>query len=169
MTDYAAYRVATTEAGLQYQDFIADLLYPLGLVVVPYSSRLYQHTVGESRTGVEIKLDQKYADTGHLWIEIAEKAHPRDGNYVASGIRRDDNTWLYVIGNYDTVFLFAKRHLQALQDSRYYDIRENGTRTSLGFRLPDAHAHRWAVRVLHPQATGRLPASALSTVTACAT
>ena len=153
MNPYDAYRANKIESGLLFQDFVVDvLLQTLGFAVVTYSSRAYQHTVGESRTGVEIKHDERFADTGNLWIEVAEKARPRPGEYVRSGIRRDDNTWLYVIGNYNILFLFPKLFLQALQESGRYPIRENLTRTSKGFLLPEHHARRYAACILEPNA-----------------
>jgi len=97
---YDQYRQAQIADGELYQDFIVDVLFEhLGLAVVQYTSKAYQYAVGESRTGVEIKHDKRYADTGNLYIETAEKAMPRPGPYVPSGIWRTDNAWLYVIGD----------------------------------------------------------------------
>jgi hypothetical protein len=142
---------------LLYQDFVVDLLFQtIGLVVVQYASRYYQMQVGESRTGVEIKHDERFAQTGNLWIETAEKARPRAGDYFPSGIDRDDNTWLYVIGNYDIVFGFPKMLLRALRDSGRYIVRPNNTATSLGYLLPSKHAHRYAAFVLTPNADIRV-------------
>jgi hypothetical protein len=153
MTNYSAYRQNKIESGLCYQDFVCDLLlHTLGLPVVQYASRFYQQQVGESRTGVEIKHDEKYVQSGRLWIEVAEKAEPRPGPCVPSGICRSDNTWLYVIGNYDTVFVFPKTMLRALHGSGRYAVIGNWSQTSEGFLLPDAAARRYAACVLTPNA-----------------
>jgi len=155
--NYEAYRQNKIESGLLYQDFIVDLmLQVLRFPVTIYSSRLYQVTVGEGPAGVEIKHDEWFARTGNLWIEVEEKARPRAGDYVPSGIHRDDNSWLYIIGNYDLVFVFAKVALQSLARSDRYPIRENRTRTSKGFLLPDAIARRVAARVLAPHAEQKI-------------
>lgn len=155
--DYRAYRANKIESAVLFQDFTVDvLLQTLGLAVVQYASRLYQLQVGESRTGVEIKHDEKYATTGNLWIEMAEKAVPRPGPYAPSGINRGDNTWLYVIGNYDIIFGFPKRFLQALAESGRYAKRENRTKTSEGFLLPDVDARRYAVFILTPKAERKI-------------
>lgn len=154
-TAYDAYRQNRFEQALVYQDFVVDLLLQtLGLAVVQYSSCVYQTQIGESRTGVEIKFQDKYTKTGNLWIEVAEKARPRPGDYVASGIadREHDNAWLFVTGNYNTVFGFSKRLLQALSLSGRYPQRENNTKTSLGYLLPDADARKYAAFVLMPNA-----------------
>jgi len=154
---YDDYRDNKIESGLLYQDFIVDLmLQVLRFPVTTYSSRLYQTTVGEGPCGVEIKHDEKYATTKRLWIEVAEKARPRDGDYAPSGICRDDNSWLYIIGNYDVVFVFSKVLLRAYHDTGRYPVRENNTRTSKGFLLPDRIAWSSAARVLTPNAEQKI-------------
>jgi hypothetical protein len=155
--NYESYRANKIETGLLFQDFVIDLLFQtIGLVVVQYASRLYQVHVGESRTGVEIKHDEWYASTNNLWIEVAEKARPRAGEMVPSGICRDDNSWLYVIGDYDTVFIFGKTTLLLLKDSGRYKIRENRTQTSRGFLLDDNLAQKLALYVLRPNAKEKI-------------
>lgn len=150
---YAAYRATKIESGLLYQDFVVDVLHQtVGISVNQYASRFYQTQIGESRTGIEIKHDEKYSCTGNLWIELAEKAVPRPGVYASSGIKRDDNSWLYVIGNYDIIFAFPKVYLLALSESGRYQQRENRTKTSVGFLLPDAHARKYAAFILTPNA-----------------
>jgi hypothetical protein len=158
--NYNDYRTNKIESGLLYQDFIVDLmLQVLRFPVTIYSSRLYQTTVGEGPAGVEIKHDEWYARTGNLWIEVAEKARPRAGDYVPSGIFRDDNSWLYIIGNYDIVFVFSKVLLQAYSRTGRYPLLENRTRTSQGFLLPDTVARLSAVRVLAPKAEQKIIAA----------
>jgi len=149
--DYQAYRQNMTEAGLVYQDFVTDVLDRLlGLRVAVYGSRFYQLQKGESRTGVEIKFDQKYASTGNLYIECAEKARPRAGDYAKSGIWRGDNTKLFVIGDYEAIFIFPLHTLQNLCRSGHY--REVQTPTSIGFLLPSDDARLHAVWILAPDA-----------------
>jgi hypothetical protein len=149
--DYNRYRANKLESGRLYQDFVVDVMWRvLGMRVAPYSSRYYQQTVGESPTGVEIKHDEKYAGSGNLYIELAEKAVPRPGAYAASGIHRGDNTNLFVIGDYDTIFVFPLHHLLALEE-RYRTI-ENRFGTSRGFLLPDRDARLAAVWILAPAA-----------------
>ena len=151
--NYDAYRANKIESGLLYQDFIVDLLLQtLGLAVVVYSSRLYQMQVGESRTGVEIKHDELFAKTGNFWIEVGEKAQPREGDFAPSGILRGDNSWLYVIGNYDEVYGFQKTLLCGLHASGKYRQLENKTHTSIGFLLPKARAQVYAAFILEPKA-----------------
>jgi hypothetical protein len=154
---YEKYRAVKIENGKVYQDFVVDACWNLlGLAVVQYSSLLYQQTVGESKTGAEIKHDEQFARTANLWIEIEEKARPRPGPYVPSGIYRSDNTWLYIIGNYDHVFIFQKTLLQMLHRSGKWRLIENNTKTSRGFLLTESDANKWAAAVLRPNAAERI-------------
>jgi len=146
---YRPYRKNKIETGLIFQDFVVDYcLQVLGLPIIQYSSRAYQMTGGESRNGVEIKHDEKFSTTGNLWIEVSEKAVPREGPYVPSGIFRDDNTWLYLIGDYDTIFVFQKTLLRLI--SKRYEIRENSFHTSEGFLFPVSEAEKYAAVILTP-------------------
>lgn len=154
---YEQYRNNKIESGQLYQDFVVDCCWNLlGLAVVQYTSKVYQHNVGDSKTGVEIKHDEKYASTGNLWIEVGEKARPRGGSYAPSGINRTDNTWLYVIGNYNVIFIFSKRLLAALASSGRYELRENGTKTSEGYLLPGSDAEKYAAQILYPNAEHKI-------------
>lgn len=157
MNQYDRYRETKIQSGQLYQDFVVDVAWTLlGLAIVQYSSRLYQQHIGESRTGVEIKHDEMFVKTRNLWIEVAEKAVQRPGPYAISGIFRNDNTWLYVQGNYDTVFFFSKKLLKQLHDSGRFEIRENGFGTSRGFLLSEADAQKYAMVVLHPNAAEKI-------------
>jgi len=159
MTDpaYEKYRSNKIESGKLFQDFVVDACWNLlGLAIVQYSSQVYQQTIGESKTGAEIKHDEQFAQTDNLWIEIAEKARPRPGDHVASGIYRNDNTWLYIIGNYDTLFIFQKTLLKILHQSGKWRILENRTQTSRGFLLSKKDAERYAAAILQPRAATRI-------------
>ena len=94
------------EAGLEYQDYVAEQLYNHGIPLMTYSSQKYQFLRGENKAGIEIKLDRKFRETGNFYVEIAEKRNCNNDVYVPSGIFRNDNTWLYVIGDYEDIFVF---------------------------------------------------------------
>lgn len=100
---------ALLEEGLEYQDFVCVQLARHGIIVQNFCSRRYQYEVGENIQGVEIKLDKRFRD--RLSIEIAEKKHPDNPEWTPSGIFRSDNSWLYVQGDYQTIFVFAKNLL----------------------------------------------------------
>lgn len=153
MTEDERYRSEKIASGTRFQDHVVDQLFRRrGLVIMQFASKEYQIRIGESLNGIEIKNDEKYAVTGNLWIEVGEKALPRNGEFAPSGILRDDNAWLYVIGDYKILFAFAKRNLVLLYESKRYRVVENDRKTSIGFLLPAADARRWAafVEILVP-------------------
>ena len=139
MTDYYREKL---EAGLEYQDFVADQLRKADpcIILGAYSSRKWQNDHGESASGIEIKHDMKLKETGNLYIEVAEKFRPDMPEYTLSGIMRADNTWLYLIGDYEQAFLFSKHQLKAVYYNRKQwparGIRERQTPTSIGFTYP---------------------------------
>lgn len=130
------------EEGLQFQDVVTRELYQRGVVIVGYASRRFQYSEGENMLGAEIKRDGRFRETGNLYIETAEKSDPRNGNYVPSGAFRKDNSWLYVIGDEATIFVFSTKYLQMLQ-GRY---RQAKTPTSIGFLMPIEDADKYCLR-----------------------
>jgi hypothetical protein len=132
------------EKGLQYQDFVTDVLISeLGISLSTYNSKKYQYTKGENKQGFEIKFDDKYKETGNIYIEVAEKSNPENLQYVKSGIYRNDNTWLYLIGNYNEIFIFSKKHLKLMHNKKKY--KEVKTLTSQGFLIPKDDCLKYCV------------------------
>lgn len=129
------------QQGLEFQDVVTQALYQRGIVVVGYASRAFQNKCGENMLGAEIKNDERFRQTGNLYIEIAEKSHPDKPNYAPSGIMRTDNSWLYVIGDIKTVWIFSKKHLVMLKD-RYTIIQ---TPTSIAHLMPMAAADKYSL------------------------
>lgn len=154
---YKQYRETQIRSGALYQDFVMEMCaIHANFILQIYGSREFQWNIGESRQGVEIKFDDRFASTGNLWIEISEKAQPRAGAYAPSGIYRGDNTWLYIIGNYDTIFVFPKNILQMLYASGRYRILENNTKTSQGYLLSSADAEKYSCLILKPQHANKI-------------
>jgi len=133
------------EQGLEYQDHVTELLYDNGMPIVAYSSRKKQY-LGENKAGYEIKLDNNIKKTGNIYIEFAEKSNENNANFVASGIFRDDNTWLYIIGDYEKTYIFGKKQLIRLYETKKYEERQIAT--SMGFLLPFCDAEEYAEKVL---------------------
>lgn len=128
--------------GLEFQDYVTHTLYKHGIVVVNYGSKKYQNEHGENILGAEIKRDNNFRKTGNLYIEVSEKAHPDRPNYTQSGIFRDDNGWLFVIGDEQTIWIFQTNILTKLHGSTRY--RVTTTPTSVGMLLPIADADKYA-------------------------
>src|SRR5215831_7939781 len=132
---YAEYYKAKHEGALIFQDFVVDTVWRLMHIhLIVYGSKAYQFSKGEGPTA-EIKHDELFKQTRRLWIEVAEKAAPRGGPYAVSGIYRQDDTWMWAQGDYDTIFLFQKLNLRAIHKSGRYNVIENRTFTSEGFLI----------------------------------
>ena len=137
------------QKGHEYQDFVVDRLLREGIFIGVYSSRKWQMDKGESASGVEIKFDGKWQKTGNLYIEVAEKSNAFNPYYVDSGIMRNDNSWLYLIGDYDSAFLFSIKQLKQIlviesegcRSAR--GIRQTQTKTSRGWLIPVNYAMIW--------------------------
>jgi len=120
--------------GEEYQDFVVERLYEIGLAVISYSSKRYQNIKGENKNGWEIKYDRKFRETRNLYIEVEEKTNKNNKNFVKSGIFRVDNTWLYIIGDYKTIYILSKTQLQRCYKKNRYKIVQ--TLTSIGMLIP---------------------------------
>ena len=143
---YKKYYEKNLEESREFQDFVTDrMLDTLGVSINCYGSKKYQYSKGESKSGIEIKLDRKYKDTHNLYIEYAEK-RPESNNYIASGIDRNDNSWLYCIGNYDILFILSKKWLQQFKTLK--ELRHITTETSKGYLLPEPMAFKYAVKTI---------------------
>lgn len=140
-TNYKDYYKEQLNNSLEFQDFVADTLYHNGIIIMNYGSKKYQIEKGENKIGCEIKNDKKFRQTGNLYIELKEKSNPYNMNYIDSGINRSDNTWVYIIGDYNTLYIFGKRMLYYL--SKKYTAIENKTKTSIGFLLPINEADKF--------------------------
>jgi hypothetical protein len=139
------------EEALRFQDFVVDLLLSeIGLVISNYSSRYYQYNKGESRQGVEIKMDLRILETGNVSIEVAEKSRADKECWTPSGIMRDDNTWLYLQGNYEIIFIFGKHFLRQLYEARHKDKTWEPKHTIRTFLLPIKEAEKYALKVIRP-------------------
>lgn len=130
--------------GLEFQDIVTQALYQRGIVVVGYASRRFQNSHGENMLGAEIKRDGKFRDTGNIYLEVAEKAHPDNPNYVPSGIMRDDNSWLFVIGDETTIYIFSLKYLKLLvAQKKWHPVT---TPTSKAVLMPISEAEKYCIR-----------------------
>ena len=77
-----------------------------------------------------------------MYIETSEKSHSDNKEYIPSGIYREDNSWLYVIGDEKTVYIFSTKYLRLL-DSRYKKVEKP---TSKGFLMPVIEAEKYCIR-----------------------
>lgn len=111
---------ACKDIGEEYQDFICDELLKIGIPLNVYVSRNYQLNKGESASGIEIKHDSKYSQTGNLYIEV-EAINKSGSQMIKGGITKEDKSWLYLIGDETKAFIFSKKQLIRLYDK----VKEN--------------------------------------------
>lgn len=128
------------EDTLIFQDYITDLLYKTGWVLNCYSSRKYNIEKGESVARIEIKQDKKIKETGNIYIETYERQKSNKGNYIESGILRNDNTVFYIIGDYDRLFMFSKKQIQTIIKTG--NFKEVKTETSMGYLIPISYIEK---------------------------
>ncbi len=137
------------EQGLQYQDFVVNELFKIGIPLISYSSKKYQYEIGENKAGFEIKYDSLISKTGNLYIETHEKSCIEIECFSESGILRNDNSWLYVIGDYNNIFILSKYQLIKIYQnvSKYYDkgIQIKEIPTSIGFVIPVEYVRKFLI------------------------
>ena len=142
------------DAGEEWQRFAKDCLSKCNLpYVMNYESKFFQYEYGENGQGIEFKYQIRYAETGNLWIEFAEKAHPDRDYYVDSGILRKDNSWAWATGDYSIIYLFSKKQLIGWYKNyapslNYFRVLENNTKTSKGYLMPKAWAIDYSLMII---------------------
>lgn len=149
----------TFRDGVEFQDFVCVQLAKRGLIIQNFSSKKYQFEVGENVQGIEIKLDNRCTGTGRLSIEVAEKSRASIETWTPSGILRMDNSWLYVQGNSEVIFVFARKWLQQYLEEEKPDVGDRCP-TLRSFFLPLHIARKYAALVVDLVAReeqGRMP------------
>jgi hypothetical protein len=131
LTEYYAKQL---EDSREFQDFIVERLYEIGISVVMYTSEKKQ-LLGENKLGIEFKHDKMMEKTGNVYIEYAEKSDPDNANFVDSGILRKDNTWLWAIANDKVIYIVSKRVLRRIYEEKPSFATFTGNKTSRGFLL----------------------------------
>jgi hypothetical protein len=136
------YYAEKLKEGIEFQDVVTKALYERGIIVIGYSSRRFQEREGENLLGAEIKRDGRFRETGNLYIEIAEKSHPLNYVFIESGIHRKDNSWLFIIGDEKTLYIFSTKYLRYLE--KKYPKTE--IPTSRAFLMPISDAEKYCLR-----------------------
>jgi len=132
--------------GTDFQDHVKRILFEKYCLSLDFTEQDGQYNIGETLQGFEVKYDMKFKDTGNLWIEVCEKTDPNNNDWVDSGIKRNDNTWIYIIGDYDTLYVFSKKDL--LKEMDNHRIIENSMKTSRGYLLKKEEAEKTALLIL---------------------
>jgi len=120
--------------GKEYENFVRKVLKEkMNLSVDVYKNIQDQYNIGESEQGFEIKYDKRYKETNNIYIEVAEKTNKNNLNFIDSGIYRNDNSWILLIGNFDVIYFFGINTLRLLYETdRFKKVK---TETSKAFLL----------------------------------
>ena len=144
--------------GADYEQFIKHKIKRLGIYIEPYREKIRQYLLGENSNGIEIKYDAKMKKTNNIYIETYEK-NPWLKDWTPSGINRQDNSWLYVIGDYDVFYIFSKKTLKYFLSKiddivvdntliKHQQYREKEFKTSKGYLLPVEDAQYLAEKII---------------------
>lgn len=150
---YSEYYAQKLEDGLKYQDFVLRALHRRGIILQPLCSVESQKRA-ENLLGMEIKCDMRLEETGNVYIETHEKSKPDRPFFVLSGILKEDNSWLYAIGNYVIFYIFSKKQLIAvyrkiLAGSKWNGVTTKELLTSKGFIIPATLAEEWSAKTVY--------------------
>lgn len=131
----------------QFESFVYDwFIKTYGIAITHYHTREEQFTKGENRQGFEIKNDQSYCQTGNLFISVLRKS--KDGTPYNSGIFKQDNRWLYIIGDKNEFFVFTCKQLQNYYLHYKPELKKgfvtSSGRTEYGFLLSKKDADKIA-------------------------
>lgn len=135
MSDYAQYYYESLDESNEYADWVSEQLRKATpcLIIGMYASRKFQFEKGESMSGIEIKHDKWLSGedgkpaTHNIYLEAYEKSNPNNTFYVPSGIYRSDHCFLFLVGNYDEVFLFCTKQLRRVYENEQW-YKERGVR-----------------------------------------
>lgn len=139
--------------GNEFQDYCIDLFADsINFIIQQYTTKTYQYKCGESRQGVEIKLDNRHIDTSRLSIEIAEKSNGNNKEFVPGGIYSEPLSLFYIIGNYESVYLFSSKFLRQLHEVKGYEeaVHPREKPTIKKFYMPLLDAQKYCITHLTP-------------------
>lgn len=145
------------EKGLSFQDFVCIQLAKRHIILQNIGSKKFQFQVGENLQGFEIKLDTNCTRTGRLSIEVAEKTNRDMLYWTDSGIMKEDNSIMYIQGNYEAFWMFWKNQLQRWYKKNKPEVTTfNGTirRFYLSLKLADEGklaGFKWTLEAPHDQ------------------
>lgn len=111
--------------GEEYQDFIQHELCKRGMSFCMNTSRKYQMKEGESLGGLEIKYDRLMYKTGNVFIETEAESKDKT-HFIKGGIYKEDNAWLYLIGDYTRAYIFCKNQLRKMWETQKQSYIDSG-------------------------------------------
>lgn len=131
------------DIGQTFQDYVQEQLYNRGIIAQFWCSKKYQIERGEGITGIEVKCDDKYKQTGNLFIEFRRW---KNNEWIPTDLYRKE-TWLYVIGDKEKCWCMLTSQLKRLVDKYPHRIVDYDFKVE-GFLLPIAMANRLDAKLI---------------------
>jgi hypothetical protein len=126
------------EAGREQEDRVATYWQVhLGIPLTIWGSQKQQQHCGESLQGVEVKLDRRFPETGHLAIEIAERPDVTY-EFSAAGPYHEIKPEILIIGNQDKVWEFIVCNLCDVIETSEYRVTQTNTAELVLIPIADA-------------------------------
>jgi len=149
---YVRARKQKRPAERPFEIFIRDWIKDnRGIDIGLHETEYKQLKIGESERGIEIKHDYKFPKTERLFIETEELTS--QGEWIQSGVCKEDNALWYLIGDRNEFWLFNKRNLfmESLCKEQIYgylnkEFKDKNFPTSKGFLLFISEANEICVR-----------------------
>jgi len=136
------------DEGQKFENHVKRVFFERFAINLDFTGKDNQNKIGETLQGIEVKFDNRFKETGNLYIEVAEKTNADNPEFIKSGIFRDDNTWLYVIGNYKVLYIFAKKTLLEIKGK----FNHVNTSTSMGYLIDKQNADKYCIKKIISEA-----------------
>ena len=130
------YYIEQLYASHRFEVYIDDLFRRHGYDIGLFYGKDQQYHQGETKAGIEIKCDMQLQKTGNVYIEYQERM-TNDGEWVDSGILKQDQTKYFLIGTVEEFFILPRERLQ-----NYYHRLVKCGETIKGMRLGEERAHQ---------------------------
>ena len=141
--------------GEMFEDYVYEHFREIwGIDIKSCNTYSEQINIGENYFGMEIKYDGLHKKTKRLFIEYQEKRRSENPDYIPSGVLRKDNSWLYLIGNFQVFYIFSVKDLRMALEAKddrgnFKHIRkEINRKTSCGFLLQENEIQDYALRII---------------------
>jgi len=140
------YFIKSLEMSHKFEIFIECEFALQGVDIQLYHGKNEQYEEGECAAGIEIKNDALIKKTGNVYIEFNER-RKNDGQWVNSGILKNDNSRYFLIGDYDAYYILKREtlmdcyidlNIKDKADRKYPTIEKKCAKrgTSKGFIIP---------------------------------
>lgn len=141
------YYIKNLEDSHRFEVYAEHVFKSYGLDIGLFYGKSQQYYIGETKVGIEIKCDKRSEKTGNYYIEYQERLNDY-GEWVNSGILKEDNTKYYFYGVVNNYAIFRRDDLMeyyekiVIQRNPPVACRMVQIRTSKGFIIPKTEAEK---------------------------